>query len=262
MKFKDLSEKEIKHIQSVYTNKELKWDERMTILTNHFNKSERTIRRWAIKLNLKEIIDYESEQFELAKQKKFDKGKKIFLVSWAQNNTPVHANFLNNMESYAEHIGAGIHIIAGRYKNPTSIWSSQQENNEFWDDKIVKYLDANRHNIHKYVSILSDVKIQPTAVDPMTGLQGMSGVNSCVFGSPKVQLETIPVLVSQRPKMMLTTGAITKKNYTDSKSGKKGEFHHTFGFVVVEIKDNETFYVRQVTADDKTGSFSDLFYNR
>ena len=260
MKFKDLSEKEIKHIQSVYTNKELKWDERMTILTNHFNKSERTIRRWAIKLNLKERIDYESEQFELAKQKKFDKGKKIFLVSWAQNNTPVHANFLNNMESYAEHIGAGIHIIAGRYKNPTSIWSSQQENNEFWDDKIVKYLDANRHNIHKYVSILSDVKIQPTAVDPMTGLQGMSGVNSCVFGSPKVQLETIPVLVSQRPKMMLTTGAITKKNYTDSKSGKKGEFHHTFGFVVVEIKDNETFYVRQVTADDKTGSFSDLFY--
>jgi hypothetical protein len=131
---------------------------------------------------------------------------------------------------------------------------------EHWDAKVLKYLDANRHDIHKYVSILSDIKIQPTAVNPMTGLQGLSGINSCVFGSPKVQLEMIPVLDGNKPKMMLTTGAITKKNYTDSKSGKLGDFHHTFGFVIVEIKDDETFFVRQVTADDKTGDFTDLYY--
>jgi hypothetical protein len=94
----------------------------------------------------------------------------------------------------------------------------------------------------------------------MTGLQALSGVNSCVFGSPKVQLEMIPVLEGNKPKMMLTTGAVTKKNYTDSKSGKTGDFHHTFGFVIVEIKDEEIFFVRQVTANDKTGNFTDLFY--
>jgi hypothetical protein len=33
-----------------------------------------------------------------------------------------------------------------------------------------------------------------------------------------------------------------KKNYTDSKSGKVGDFHHTFGFVIVEIKDDNTFF--------------------
>jgi hypothetical protein len=33
-----------------------------------------------------------------------------------------------------------------------------------------------------------------------------------------------------------------------------------YGFVVVEIKDKDTFFVRQVTADDKTGDFSDLYY--
>jgi hypothetical protein len=106
---------------------------------------------------------------------------------------------------------------------------------------------------------MSDVKIQPTAVDPMTGLQGMSGINSCIFGSPKVQLETIPVLEGNIPKMMLTTGACTVNNYTDSKAGKKGEFHHTLGFVIVEIKDDEVFFARQVTALDD-GSFSDLYY--
>ena len=105
---------------------------------------------------------------------------------------------------------------------------------------------------------MSDVKIQPTAVNPMTGMQGMSGLNSCIFGSPKVQMEMIPVLEGCKPKMMLTTGACTIKNYTDSKSGKKGEFHHTLGFVIAEIKDDDTFFIRQVTADEE-GNFMDLW---
>ncbi len=165
------------------------------------------------------------------------------------------------MEGYAKFIDADIHIIAGRYKNPTSIWSNTQEEQEYWAKETIPYLDANRHDIHKYVSILSDIKIQPTAVNPMTGMQALSGINSCIFGAPKVQMEMIPVLESSKPKMMVTTGAITKKNYTDSKSGKVGDFHHTFGFVIVEIKDDDTFFIRQVTANDKSGDFTDLYYH-
>jgi hypothetical protein len=70
----------------------------------------------------------------------------------------------------------------------------------------------------------------------------------------------IPVLEGNKPKIMLTTGAVTMKNYTDAKAGKVGEFHHTFGFAIVEIKDDETFFVRQVTAEDKSGAFTDLIY--
>lgn len=58
----------------------------------------------------------------------------------------------------------------------------------------------------------------------------------------------------------MTTGACTVKNYTDSKTGKKGEFHHSLGFVIVEIKDKDTFFARQVTATDD-GDFNDLYYN-
>jgi hypothetical protein len=87
----------------------------------------------------------------------------------------------------------------------------------------------------------------------------MSGINSCVFGSPKVQMETIPVLEGNLPKLMMTTGACTLRNYTDSKSGKKGEFHHTLGFVIAEIKNDEVFFSRQITATDN-GNFTDLFY--
>jgi len=76
------------------------------------------------------------------------------------------------------------------------------------------------------MSVMSDVKIQPTAVQPLTGMAGMSGGKSCVFGSPKVHLEVLGALEGYVPKVMLTTGAVTQSNYTDSKAGKKGEFHH------------------------------------
>ena len=247
--------------KKIYTDKELSWDDRMNLLVKFFGKSERTVRKWCSeKLSFKEKVDVEPEQYVKAKARVHDESKKRFIITWAQNNTPVHSGFLKNIEAYADYINADIHVIAGRYKNPTSIWSQNQQVEEKWDSNVVKYLDANRHDIHEFVSILSDIKIQPTAVNPMTGLQALSGVNSCIFGSPKVQLEMIPVLEGCKPKMMLTTGSITKKNYTDSKAGKTGDFHHTFGFVVVEIKDDEIFFVRQVTADDKTGNFSDLYF--
>lgn len=258
MKFNDLTNDDKNKIVEAYNDTERKWDERVSSLMNLFNiESERTIRRWYKKLGLKKKEDSISPQLKKAKQKKFDKRRKKFIITWAQNATNVHSNFLENVEGYANKINANIHVIAGRYKNPTSTWTANQESDEWWHSSVVKYLDANRHDIHKYMSIMSDVKIQPTAVNPMTGLYGLSGINSCIFGSPKTQLEMIPVLEGQKPKMMLTTGSCTVKNYTDSKAGKKGEFHHTLGFVIVEIKDDETFYVRQVTADND-GNFYDL----
>jgi hypothetical protein len=261
MKFKDLTEADKKYAYEIYTDRELTWDVRMLKLMEFFGKSERTVRKWCSeKLNFKEKPEIEPEQYSKAKERVFDKNKKRFLITWAQNNTPVHQGLLHNMEAYATFLGADMHVIAGRYKNPTSIWSQAQQEDETWDGLVVPYLDANRHDIHKYVSILSDIKIQPTAVNPMTGLQALSGINSCIFGSPKVHMEMIPVLEHNKPKMMLTTGSVTMKNYTDSKSGKKGDFHHTFGFVIVEIRDDDTFFVRQVTADDDSGSFSDLYF--
>lgn len=257
MRLKELSKKDIKYANKIYHDKSISWDERMRILTEYFDRSERTVRKWCSEhLGFKEKIETPSEHFQMAQERVHDKTKKRFIITWAQNDTSVHKPFLKNIEAYAEFIKADIHVIAGRYKNPTAFGKAKHDS---WSSDILKYLDAGRHNIHKYVSIMSDVKIQPTAVSPMSGMEGMSGINSCIFGSPKVQMTMIPVIHGQKPKMMLTTGAITKKNYIDSKAGKKGEFHHTFGFIIVEIKDDETFFVRQVTAREN-GSFIDLFH--
>lgn len=256
MKFEELTDENKKYIAEIYLNVNLSWQEKMDTLSNYIDKGSRTVRNWVKKLGLTEIEETESPELKKAKERVFDKSKKRFMITWAQNDTPVHLKFFRGMEAYAKAINADIHVIAGRYKNPTSVFDDK--NHDIWSEEVVPYLDAARHDIHKYVSIMSDVKVQPTAVNPMTGMQAMSGINSCIFGSPKMQMEMIPVLEKAKPKMMLTTGACTVKNYTDSKAGKKGEFHHTLGFVIVEIKDDNIFFVRQVTADDD-GNFCDLY---
>ena len=214
--------------------------------------------------NTKDAEIEQTDVFKEAKSKVYDKSKQRFIVSWAQSETEIHEQFLTNIEAYAKHINASIHIVCGRYKNPTSITSNEstkkKEKNlhNTWHSRVVPYLDAARHKIHPNLCILSDVKVQPTASTPLSGLNGLTGLESCIIGHPRVHLESLPILDGYPHKILATTGAVTLENYTDTKSGKKGEFHHTLGFVVVEL-DGDIFHIRQVTADDN-GSFYDLIY--
>lgn len=259
MQFKQLTEDDKLHILSVY-NEKAKSKEKIAIqLSEKFNVSERTIRTWAKELGLNDKTEEVPEQYQIASKRKTNKNCKVFFITSAQNNTPVHAKFLHNMEVYAKKRKADIHAILMRYKNPTSLFPDKKS--DFWVEELAPYMDANRHNIHPFVTIMGDIKIQPTMANPMSGMNALSGVDSCIFGAPKVQMEMIPVLEGMKPKMMVTTGSVTQRNYTDSKNGKIGDFHHVLGFCIVEIKDDNTFFIRQVTADEKTGDFNDLYYN-
>lgn len=203
-----------------------------------------------------ELTPQEESEYLLAKGRILKKSK-IYLFTWEQNKTPLHNGLWKNLLAYKEFHNAELSVILGRYKNPTSHFVDKEY--ESWNKETLPYRDANRHNIHKYVTVLSDVKIQPTAEKPLTGLEGITGETTTIIGSPKLHLKTIPVLEGHPKKILLTTGAITIPNYIDSKAGKKGEFTHKLGFTIVEIKDDETFYIRQVEADEN-GDFIDLFY--
>lgn len=220
-------------------------------------KYKDSVRR-AISRHIKQMREdqalVDSELFETAK-KKVTEDKQTFLISWAQNATPIHKNFMKNLKAYAEDLDAGIHIIAGRYSNPTSVFTDKDK--DWWSPEVVPYLDAARHNLHKYLQVLSDIKIPPTGSTPLSGLNSVTGLESCIVGHPRQQVKSLPILVGYPNKLLLSTGAATVANYTDSKSGKKGEFHHSIGFIIVEL-DGENFHIRQVSADDN-GNFYDLY---
>lgn len=257
MKFKDLTDADKQYIRQVHGDASLPWQTRMNMLLSRFNTTERTLRRWVKDLGFSQFTEELGTQLVTARNRVIS-GNKYYIISAAQNGSHAHLPFLDNIKAYANYLGAEIHIIPIRYKNPTSVFTDRKH--DVWDPVFDEILTFKRVNLHKLVTLAGDVKIQPTASDPLSGFEGLSGDSSTVFGHTRVHLKSLPVLDGHPFKFLMTTGAVTLANYTDSKAGKKGEFHHTFGFVIVEVKDKDTAFIRQVTAH-KDGSFHDLLYS-
>jgi hypothetical protein len=58
-------------------------------------------------------------------------------------------------------------------------------------------------------------------------------------------------------KILTTTGACTVENYTDSRAGRIGAFHHSLAALIVEVEGSK-FFLRHVHFDSKTGGCIDL----
>ena len=184
------------------------------------------------------------------------KGIKRYVITAAQNATPVNVAFLASLLGYCKHTGAQLLVVPYRYKNPTSLWSKKAENDDWWAPELAPYLYDKRLKLNKHLTLLGDIKTQPTAVMPLMGFESITGPSSAILAHPKLELMTVPTPQAKLPKLLTTTGAVTMRNYSPTKAGKKGEFHHTFGACVVEI-DGSAFHIRQLNAV-KDGSFMDL----
>jgi hypothetical protein len=177
------------------------------------------------------------------------------VITAAQNATPP-ARVLETLKVYCKHNDAELVIVPIRYKNPTSTWSQQQQSDDWWHPEVEPYLYSSRAQINENLVLLGDIRTQPTAILPLTGFESITGARSGILAHPKVQLRSIPTPNHKLPKLMTTTGACTIENYTDSVTGKKGEFHHSLGAVVVEV-DGGVFHMRQLSAM-KDGTLIDL----
>lgn len=185
-------------------------------------------------------------------------GIKRFVITAAQNGTPVHDGFLAALKQYCAFNEAELVVIPIRYKNPTSQWSQSQINAQVWADELQGYLYNQRKKLNDNLVLLGDIKTRPTATRPLSAFEAITAGESGILGHTKLQLLTVPTPQGRLPKILTTTGAVTVKNYTDSKAGKLGEFHHTMGACAVDIV-GKKFFMRQINAT-REGSFIDLQY--
>lgn len=185
------------------------------------------------------------------------KGAKCFIVVAAQNATPIHDGWWQIISRIAKHRKAEILVLPIRYKNPTSHWSGSAENAEWYDPAVRDYLWNVRHPLGAKLTVLGDFKIQPTAADPLTGAEALSLSQSGIIGHTKLHMRAIPTPSSRMAKILTTTGACTVENYTDSRAGRIGEFHHSLSAVLVEL-DGAQFRLRHIHFDKKTKSATDL----
>ncbi len=184
------------------------------------------------------------------------KDAEVLVITWAQNATPAHKGFLEALKMYCVQNRASLLVVPGRYKNATSRWTASQENEQWWDEKLTPYLHNQRTTLNKNLMLLGDISTQPTATTPLSGFESITHGESGILGHPKLQMTVVPTPHQRLPKILTTTGACTVANYSDSKAGKKGGFHHVIGAVVIEI-DGGRFHLRHINAR-ADGAFCDL----
>lgn len=181
----------------------------------------------------------------------------VYVITSAQNGTPVHPEFWRCLLQVKKHRSAELLVIPYRYKNPTSRWTASQANEEYWVEEVRPFLWNTRKTLNQNLVVVGDAKTQPTASSPLDGFQAITGSSSGIFGHPKLQMRCVATPCNRMAKILTTTGACTVGNYTDSKAGKLGNFHHTLSAIIVEIS-GKSFHIRQLNFDTKSESFTDL----
>jgi hypothetical protein len=183
------------------------------------------------------------------------KGTRRFIITSAQNATPVVKDFWASLLHCRDYYKAHLSVIPYRYKNPTSRWTGSQNNAEFWVEEVREYLKSTRWAVNSNLVVLGDIKIVPTARDPLKGHEGFTGAESSIIGHPNLALTSVATPGHAMAKLMTTTGSCTQLNYSDSRAGRGGEYQHVTGALLVEVEGGK-FWIRQLNANKK-GQFID-----
>lgn len=175
-----------------------------------------------------------------------------YIISSVQNNTPLDLSFWKALKRYAEYKKAQLLVIPLLYRNPTSPGELQSED-AWWPPEVTPYLIENDVNLAPGIRVMGDAKINATALNPLTGFETITGADSAIFGHAQIQMKTVATPQNRLPKILHTTGSTSTKNYSKSKAGKKGDFHHSLGAVIVEIdREGEIFHIRSLVGDNQS----------
>lgn len=192
---------------------------------------------------------------------------KRYVITTAQSNTAVHADFWRNLQAFAKYVDAKIMVSQITYnkasygrkavkpgKGPTlddkkNLWFDKRLDGHFFNDRIA---------LAPTLTLCAEQNILPTAERPLSGFQTYPGMgSSAIFPHTTIAMESVPVMQGSETKINYTTGAVTARNYIAKKSGLKAEYHHAYGALIVEVDSRGDWWVRQLNARDD-GSFSDL----
>lgn len=183
----------------------------------------------------------------------------VYLVTSAQAMARPNERLLESMESYVAERAGSLVVLPLIGRDASEDWQSQHPDVQQLD------VEYGSRKLNDRIQI-GQFHIKPQAIDPLTGLQRFAQRGRTqIVGSPKQFQRPIPHSVKQEPKFLVTTGALTNPNYAngDDNSAERRRLgsialrDHTFGGLVVEVKDSNTFYMRHITSNGR-GSFVDL----
>ena len=267
VRFKDLTDENKDYIGLTYYDEELSHAEKMEILTRKFGTKGRTIRNWWVKLDLVRPTSKLPRQLQEARLRNIDSDTKVIFASSAQNETSVNRKQLASMNMYKTFLGekkdskTQIAIIPVRYRNPTSPTEDMKKKKDmWWVDEVEPYLFYNKIDFGD-TQISCDSHVSPTAKMPLTGFEALTDNNHLILGAFRIHFKTQARVKNTPLRVMTTTGAITRKNYSTSKAGDTAAIHHSYGFTIIELNEDGTCQIPRNIFVTDDGTFTDLCYN-
>jgi hypothetical protein len=179
-----------------------------------------------------------------------------FLLTAAQDETPIHQPFWQNLQTYAGHLGA--EIMIGAYTYAKGLYEDHAVRSGVFASELVPMIRAEVVDLGPRIVWYGRANILPTATDPLSGWDTATREKSAVFGHAKISLKSVPVMPGSPGKQIMTTGVVTQPNYVERNAGQKAAFHHTLGATIVEVCPDGVHFCRQISANARDGSFQDL----
>lgn len=191
---------------------------------------------------------------------------KRYICTSAQNNTKVNEKVWENLLALKAHYDAELLVgtfsynkgAYGRLAVKRNTLKAEDQTKDLWYDAPVKpYFSDQRRALAPDLVWSGEMNILPTAEDPLSGLETYNGTKSSIFPHAKMAMRSIAAMKGTKAKLNFSTGTVTNKNYIAKKAGLKGEHHHVYGAVLVEVNHKGEWWVRQLNADSK-GTIQDL----
>lgn len=182
-----------------------------------------------------------------------------FVITSHTNNSQLEQDFISTLELFLEDKKGQLLVVPVRYKNPSLMQSNQDYH---WDKRIYPYALLKDLNLGRKLVIKAH-RIVATAINPLQGLQALSGEKSAIYGHPQLALEPVGTPKNERPKIMHTTGSCNKPMYSATGAGGKANFHHSVSALYVQlvtIKGVPEFHVIQLNWDGKGFYYYDEYW--
>jgi len=191
------------------------------------------------------------------------KGAKKILITTAVNHTAVHDGFFKAcrtwLNSEAKNKGEVLVLTCAdpaKRKNSGAAWVLDPKLKEFriiWNDI---WLNSSIY--------LSTIKTSAKQIKPTTGLRRfVHKRGSYIMAGTKQFINFVATSNVYVHRVIATTGAITVPDYsTDRYMSERLAYianeDHCLGGIIIEIKDDNTFLIRNFQAETKSGNFRDL----
>lgn len=188
---------------------------------------------------------------------------KRFIFTCAQNNTPVHAPSWRSITALARHYDARTVVSRFVYDTTTNVDYEKpnkrhDKRTDWWYAKeVMPYVLDERMKVADGLEWCGELQILPTAKRPITGFESYTGRNSAIIPHPKFALQSIASGKYEGTKLIYTTGCVTEKNYIQRKAGQVAQFHHGYGGLLVEVRDDGHWFCRQLNCSED-GTLYDL----